>query len=108
MTAWTMQSVAERTSGSVAAIFACMERWAGSPALLSGSVATARSNVVPTSGASSMRDIPYPRNIQLAGPLDDGQLFMFSVGLFRSPPRVLSFCPVAVLYSVQRTYGVRS
>ena len=60
-TACTMQSVAERTSGSVAAIFCCDERFAEAAALSSGSVATFSGNgdhsAVPRSGARIMR---YP------------------------------------------------
>ena len=67
-----MHSVAERTSGSVTALFCCADRFAAPLASLSGSVATATTRAVPKSGARIMV-CPSPGLARLTGQVIAGQ-----------------------------------
>jgi hypothetical protein len=74
MTARTMHSVAERTSGSVAAIFCCADRLASAAGSAEGPVATATMNATPKSGADIMQS-PHPACAAIAGNVGEGQSF---------------------------------
>ena len=69
-TALTMQSVADRTSGRVAALLCCGDK--APVESFSGPVATTTANAVPKSGARIM-GYPLPFSAQIAGTSAGGQ-----------------------------------